>query len=165
MPGSLGDRYQGRLNSARNHGKDSFRVTRTVKGQKKVSSAIGQGTVDAIYGDENVQIVVQANNARIISGAIDKAIVTALEEIGLVAEGAAKRLCPVDTGRLRNSITHALMGDDSVAIGTNVEYGPIQELGGSRRKAANGGKGFLRPAVANNQSRFESIMRKHLKNS
>lgn len=115
--------------------------------------------------DESGNLIIAANNTVRIKLAINDAIVRALEEIGLVAEGAAKRLCPVDTGRLRNSITHALMGNDTVIIGTNVEYGPIQELGGSRRKAANGGKGFLRPAVANNQSRFEGIMRKHLKNS
>lgn len=165
MAGSLGDRYQKRLDAASKRGKSSFMVTRTVNGKKKVNSAINQNTVNAIYGDENVQLIVQENNARIISEAINDAIVRALEEIGLVAEGAAKRLCPVDTGRLRNSITHALMGNDTVIIGTNVEYGPIQELGGSRRKAANGGKGFLRPAVANNQSRFEGIMRKHLSKS
>lgn len=33
-----------------------------------------------------------------------------LESIGTTAEGYAKKLCPVDTGRLRNSITHALAG-------------------------------------------------------
>lgn len=34
----------------------------------------------------------------------------ALEECGIVAEGYAKAKCPVDTGLLRNSITHALNG-------------------------------------------------------
>lgn len=35
---------------------------------------------------------------------------TALEACGIVAEGYAKAKCPVDTGLLRNSITHALSG-------------------------------------------------------
>lgn len=118
-----------------------------------------------IYSDNQLKVTISQNNVSVIQEAIRHTVATALEEIGLVAEGAAKRLCPVDTGRLRNSITHAFVKEDEIAIGTNVEYGPIQELGGSRRKAANGGKGFLRPAVANNQSRFESIMRKHFKNS
>jgi HK97 gp10 family phage protein len=39
------------------------------------------------------------------------AILRALEAVGLAAEGYAKRLCPVDTGRLRNSITHAIAGE------------------------------------------------------
>ena len=51
-----------------------------------------------------------------------------LEAIGLTAEAYAKMLTPVDTGRLRNSITHAVKGDE-VYIGTNVEYGIWHELG------------------------------------
>ena len=38
--------------------------------------------------------------------AVQKAIDRGLEICGGMAEGYAKRLCPVDTGRLRNSITH-----------------------------------------------------------
>lgn len=38
--------------------------------------------------------------------AMEKATFRALEKCGLVAEGYAKKLCPVDTGTLRNSITH-----------------------------------------------------------
>lgn len=52
----------------------------------------------------------------------------ALEKIGLVAEGYAKKQCPVDTGNLRNSITHVVQ-DDDVYIGTNTEYAAFVELG------------------------------------
>lgn len=52
----------------------------------------------------------------------------ALTGIGIQAEGFAKRSTPVDTGRLRNSITHAVRGDD-VYIGSNVEYAIWIELG------------------------------------
>ena len=51
-----------------------------------------------------------------------------LEAIGITAEAYAKMLTPVDTGRLRSSITHTVKGDE-VYIGTNVEYGIWQELG------------------------------------
>lgn len=89
------------------------------------------------------------------------AIARALEEIGLVAEGYAKMLCPVDTGRLRNSITHAL--DESAAyIGTNVEYGPYVELG---KNAANEGRGFLRPAASDHSKTYRDIIKKHLENA
>lgn len=55
--------------------------------------------------------------------AIGSAIAAALEEVGLAAEGYAKAACPVDTGRLRNSITHVARPDEkAVYIGTNVEY-------------------------------------------
>lgn len=61
-----------------------------------------------------------------------KAKLMALEAIGLKAEGYAKKeltIFPaVDTGRLRNSITHAIKGDD-VYIGTNVDYAKWVELG------------------------------------
>ena len=41
---------------------------------------------------------------------LDEAIPVALESCGLAAERHAKFLCPVDTGRLRNSITYAVSG-------------------------------------------------------
>ena len=70
------------------------------------------------------------DNREAIANAIDLALVTALEEVGLVAEGYAKRACPVDTGRLRNSITHVTRPDEkAVYIGTNVEYAPHVEYG------------------------------------
>lgn len=52
----------------------------------------------------------------------------ALEAVGITLEGYAKLLCPVDTGRLRNSITHDVR-DDKVYIGTNVEYAAYVEYG------------------------------------
>lgn len=47
-------------------------------------------------------------------------------------EGEAKRLCPVDTGRLRNSITHTVDKSKTayiITIGTNVEYAAYVEFG------------------------------------
>lgn len=59
-----------------------------------------------------------------VSDAIKAALLRGLEKCGLVAEGYAKKLCPVDTGNLRNSITHVVdEGGDAVYIGTNSEYG------------------------------------------
>lgn len=55
--------------------------------------------------------------------AFEDAIARALEKCGLVAEGYAKKLCPVDTGNLRNSITHRVdAGEKAAYIGSNVEY-------------------------------------------
>ena len=52
----------------------------------------------------------------------------ALNKACLVVENEAKRLCPVDTGDLRNSITHEV--HDGVGIvGTNKEYAPYVEYG------------------------------------
>lgn len=59
----------------------------------------------------------------------------------------AKQLAPVDTGRLRSSVTHE-MGQDGrglvARIGTNVDYAPHIEFGTSRMRA----QPFLRPALA-----------------
>ena len=53
----------------------------------------------------------------------------ALEIIGGMAETHAKETVPVDTGRLKNSITHEVEGDGrAVVIGSNVEYAPFVEL-------------------------------------
>lgn len=78
----------------------------------------------------------------------------ALEIIGGMAESYAKAACPVDTGRLRNSITHEQYSDDTEVIGTNVEYAPYVELGTSKM----GAKPFLRPAAENHTAEYKAIM-------
>jgi HK97 gp10 family phage protein len=61
-------------------------------------------------------------------------------------EGGAKRRCPVDTGRLRASITHevSVRGRDVTGrVGTNVEYARYVEFGTRRMRA----RPYLRPAL------------------
>lgn len=43
-------------------------------------------------------------------------------KVGLMTEREIKLSTPVDTGRLRSSITTQLTGVDSVKVGTNVDY-------------------------------------------
>ena len=74
------------------------------------------------------------NNADDILRLLEKGKRNALTAIGATAETYAKKATPVDTGRLRNSISHAVDGE-AVYIGTNVEYAPYVELGTSRAKA------------------------------
>lgn len=65
-----------------------------------------------------------------ILSAMHKAVELALTKVGIQAEGYAKKLAPVDTGRLRNSIAHKVDASaQEVYIGTNVEHGVYQELG------------------------------------
>lgn len=78
------------------------------------------------FTDNSIEVLTEAMKAKR----------AALEAVGLKAEGYAKRelteFPAVDTGRLRNSITHAIGkgdDDDSVYIGTNVEYGKWIENG------------------------------------
>ena len=61
------------------------------------------------------------DNSQQILSALEKGIKNGLEAIGLTAETYAKKITPVDTGRLRNSISHET-DKEAVYIGTNVEY-------------------------------------------
>lgn len=110
--------------------------------------------------DASGLVEIREDNARQIADAIDQALAKALEEVGLVAEGYAKNACPVDTGRLRNSITHQVRpSEKSVYIGTNVEYAPYVELGTSRMKP----QPFLRPAAADHEGTYKKIFESNLK--
>lgn len=93
-------------------------------------------------------------NASTFKSALSEQKAMALEAIGLAAEGYAKDLCPVDTGRLRNSISHA-KDDEAAYIGTNVEYAPFVELGTSRMKP----RPFLRPAATDHNEEYKEIIR------
>lgn len=119
--------------------------------------------------------------------AMHDAVVRALERVGQQAEGYAKDLAPVDTGQLRNSITHTVKdGENAVYIGSNQEYAVYQELGTGIYAAGGGGrptpwmyqdaKGrwhwtrgnpaqpFLAPAVKDHPQTYRNILEDELKN-
>lgn len=135
------------------------------------------------YHDNTAQVLAELSS--------DKAII--LEMIGLKIERYAKQLCPVGTvestgkkgyrgGTLRNSITHVTT-DNSVIVGSNVEYAPFVELGTgphfepppewekfSSEKGEGIGHGyvhprpFLRPAVLDHVEEYRRIAENELKN-
>lgn len=127
------------------------------------------------------------DNSKEVSGAIHAALLRGLEKCGLVAEGYAKKLCPVDTGNLRNSITHVVDEQEPAAIiGTDSEYGAYVELGTGIYAEVGGGrptpwvyqdaKGnwhytrgnkaqpFLKPAAADHAGQYRDILESELKN-
>lgn len=107
----------------------------------------------------------------------------ALERCGLQGEGYAKDLCPVDTGDLRNSISHKTVENEAY-IGTNKEYAAYVELGTG--KYAEGGRPtpwvyqdangnwhhtdgqraqpYLKPAVANHKQTYINIIKDEMEN-
>lgn len=93
-----------------------------------------------------------------VQDAVEDAVTKALEEIGLTAEGYAKKKCPVDTGRLRNSISHAAK-EQTVYIGTNVEYAVYVEMGTKNTKS----QPYLRPAVTEHKDTYRAIVKRNLK--
>lgn len=113
------------------------------------------------------------------------ACLRALERCGSEAEGYAKDLVPVDTGNLRNSISHTVDEEEPTAyVGTNVEYAPYVELGtgkyaeGGRPTpwvyqddngnwhwtAGNPAQPFLKPAVADHAQTYRNIIEDEMKN-
>lgn len=100
------------------------------------------------------------DNTDAFLNALPEQIDAALTAIGLTAESYAKELCPVDTGRLRNSITNVVeLGENAVYIGTNVEYAAYVELGTSRM----GARPYLRPAAENHSTEYRTIAEQFLK--
>lgn len=69
-----------------------------------------------------------------------------LQRLAIRVQNEARRLAPVDTGRLRSSLQH-VMGEDSTGpwadVGTNVVYAPHVEYGTSVSPA----QPFMRPAL------------------
>lgn len=86
-----------------------------------------------------------------------------LEMLGQAGENNAKfeitALGAVDTGNLRNSITHTDDGEYAY-IGTTVEYAPYVEMGTSRMDE----RPFLRNAVLGHQEEYKKIFEDGLKN-
>lgn len=100
----------------------------------------------------------ESNRPR-VNQAFKAAITKALEEIGLVCEGYAKAGAPVDTGRLRNSITHAQESDSVEVIGTDVEYAPYQEAGGKGAYHPH----YLKNAAYNHFDEYQDIVKENLR--
>lgn len=124
------------------------------------------------------------DNSGLVREEFQAAVIRALEKCGLTAEGYAKMLCPVDTGNLRNSITHQIQASEpAVYIGTNSEYAVYVELGtgkyypGGRPtpwlyQDARGNwhlthgqraQPYLKPAVADHVSQYRGIIESELK--
>jgi len=132
------------------------------------------------------------NNKAEVESELAFAILRGLKAIGEVAETHAKKDCPVDSGRLRNSITYAIRGyhgpmtteagrdgqitipdsseyethgepdEDTLVIGTNVVYAPPQEF--NERYAHVSGKAhFLRDAISTHGDQYKKIMEASLK--
>lgn len=114
-----------------------------------------------------------------------EAVQRALERVGEQAEGYAKSLAPVDTGQLRNSISHAVDESEPAAyIGTNLEYAPYVELGTGQYNPqgrptpwvyqdaksdwhwtkGNPAQPFLKPAVSDHAQTYRNIIEDELKN-
>ena len=129
----------------------------------------------------SIEITLNANFDDYIGDDLDDAVAAALERVGSAAEGFAADLAPVDSGRLRNSITHKV-DDNSVTVGSSLEYAAYVELGTGKYVA--GGRNtpwvykddkgnwhythgqraqpFLKPALQNNINTYQAIIKDEL---
>ena len=80
----------------------------------------------------------------------------AVVELVLIVEAKAKELCPVDTGKLRASITPVIQSWAKAFVGTNTSYAPYVEYG-TRKTVA---QPFLEPAFLEGQQQASKIFGK-----
>lgn len=128
------------------------------------------------------------DNSADVKAAFEAAMWNALAKCGFTAEAYAKRLCPVVTGNLHNSITHEVVDDEhAVYIGTNNEYAVYVELGTGKYAEGGGGrptpwvyqdeqgkwhythgrkpKPYLKPAVADHKDKYREIIKDAFENA
>ena len=122
-----------------------------------------------------------SSNLYLVNKLSKEAMVNAAISVGMLTTGYAQDLCPVDTGRLRDSITHAYNDDGeqvTLLVGTNVYYAPYVELGHKQqpgrfvpkikkrlKRSWVPGKPFLRPAFENHRAEIEKIILDSLENA
>ena len=82
-----------------------------------------------------------------------------LEAYLRILQNQSKQLAPVDTGLLRGSIRSTLKGFIGKVF-TLVEYAIYQEEGS---RAANGGRGYFKPAVDITRNRIAAIFGKAIR--
>lgn len=116
-----------------------------------------------------------SSNLYLVVKTSKEAMVNAAISVGMLTTGYAQDLCPVDTGNLRDSITHAYNDDAehqvTLLIGTNVYYAPYVELGHKQQpgryvpkigkrlvRSWVPGKPYLRPAIENHRDEIEQII-------
>ena len=89
---------------------------------------------------------------------LDEAKEDILKDVGNFVTSEAKLIVPVDTGNLRSSLDNKMKGNDTVQIGTDVEYSTDVEFGTSRQMA----QPYLLPAYEMNKEEIKNMMRKHV---
>ena len=112
---------------------------------------------------DNVTVQVEMkDNSKEYLDALEKAKAVVLEALGLTVERYAHEACPVDTGRLKNSIAHTT-DQDTVYCGTNVEYAPYVEMGHhtpSGKFVAP--QPYLKPALTDHKDEYINIIKAHM---
>lgn len=101
------------------------------------------------------------SNVDVFTEEMEYAVLLWLTAIGEDASHTAAKKAPVDTGRLKNSISYAVNPADHKAyIGTNVPYAPYQEFGTSRGIV---GKHFIQFGATAHVNQYRKWLESQLK--
>lgn len=95
------------------------------------------------------------DNSKDVISAMKSQLKQAMEACGKEMEANAKNRVHVRTGALRDSITHE-SGDGYAAVGSDLDYALAEEMRGG------GGHDFIKPAVSEHVSDYESIIKSAL---
>lgn len=117
------------------------------------------------------------NDISKVQGQIEKAMLRALTRAAIDVDRTAKENCPVDTGRLRASISYSVDGQEGegfeakensedidhqiksapggAIVGTNVVYAKAIEYGHSKKAPS----GYLRRALDQNEGNIKEIIK------
>lgn len=94
------------------------------------------------------------DNSAAVFSAAEKRVTEVLSKLAPTIVVSAKRRCPVDTGRLRRSIS-SIVGKNKLTIGSRVHYAAYVE-GGTPKMAA---QPYLRTGLMENLSRIKQVFR------
>lgn len=122
--------------------------------------------------------------------ALNERLEEALETLGLMIEGTAKTLVPVDSGRLKSRLSNTVKreGANIIAlyVGSNVHYAPMVEYGRGAISASGDGvlhftvdgeevfvqsvgpapaQPYLRPAIAQHHDDAKRLVREAVENA
>jgi HK97 gp10 family phage protein len=98
------------------------------------------------------------DNTQKVKEKLAQALLNGLEESALRVQASASDKAPVDTGRLRASITYQVNPTNAI-IGSNVVYARRLEYGHSQQAP----QGFLRPALDEIKGKVKGIIEKYIK--
>lgn len=82
-----------------------------------------------------------------------------LRDAGKFVTSEQKKITPVDTGKLRESLREAMKNKDTINVGTDVEYSDDVEFGNSRQSA----QPYFLPGYERNQEGVKSLIRSRIK--
>jgi len=104
----------------------------------------------------SARIVIKYNNLPRIAAQLPEAVSAIIRKAAFDVEANAKAVVPVDTGKLKNSITCEFPSPTKAIIAPHTDYAAYVEFGTRRQRA----KPYMRPAAENVAPAFFAAMQR-----